>query len=191
MTAELPVLLDACVLANFGVCDLILRLAEPPRLVVPHWSEEILEEVSRTQLGKLKWPSKLVESWRREVTNAFPDGTIVGYEPLLSAMTNHEKDRHVLAAAVFGRMSQIITFNMRDFPAEALEPWNVEAVHPQDYLIALYSISPAVVIAKLAAISRDRQIPLEDVLIRLGKNVPRFSSQVLEEMGDPIGSGQV
>ena len=34
------VVLDACVLANFSLCDTLLRLAEPPRLFEPKWSEE-------------------------------------------------------------------------------------------------------------------------------------------------------
>jgi hypothetical protein len=38
------VLLDACVLANFSLCDTLLRLAEPPRLFEPKWSEEIIRE---------------------------------------------------------------------------------------------------------------------------------------------------
>jgi len=33
MRADYKVLLDACVLANFGIRDLYLRLAEEPRLL--------------------------------------------------------------------------------------------------------------------------------------------------------------
>lgn len=47
MIADFKVLLDACVLANFPVCDLYLRLVESPRLLIPKWSEEILVEVHR------------------------------------------------------------------------------------------------------------------------------------------------
>ena len=60
MNANSGVVLDACVLANFGVCDLLLTLAETPRLYRPLWSREILEEVQRTQTGKLGWPEALV-----------------------------------------------------------------------------------------------------------------------------------
>ena len=45
MRADFKVVLDACVLANFGVCDLLLRLAERPRLFLPCWSKEVLDEL--------------------------------------------------------------------------------------------------------------------------------------------------
>ena len=56
MKADYRIFLDACVLANFGVCDLLLRLSERPRLIVPHWSAEVLAETHRTQVDKLGWP---------------------------------------------------------------------------------------------------------------------------------------
>lgn len=36
MKADYRVFIDACVLANQSVCNLLLRLAERPRLIVPH-----------------------------------------------------------------------------------------------------------------------------------------------------------
>ena len=68
MQADFPILLDACVLANVGVCDLYLRLAETPRLYLPRWSATILEEVKRTQMTKLKrpFPEELADYWRQE-----------------------------------------------------------------------------------------------------------------------------
>lgn len=53
------VVLDACVLANFSLCDTLLRLAEPPRLYEPKWSEQILRETIRTLEFKLGWPNSL------------------------------------------------------------------------------------------------------------------------------------
>jgi hypothetical protein len=189
MTADFPIVLDACVLANYGVCDLFLRLAEAPRLLVPRWSEKILDEVRRTQLEKLRppWPEHLAESWRREVTRAFPDACITGYEAHLPMLTNAEEDRHVLAAAIKAGVSLIVTFNLRHFPASALSPWKIDALHPQDYLRTLYSMSPAVVMAKLAAISEDKETDLEDVVIHLGKSLPCFASEVLSDMGRASG----
>ena len=185
MHADFPVILDACVLANPGVCDLFLRLAEPPRLYLPRWSATILAEVHRTQTTKLPKPfsTALADYWRQEVTKHFPEAFIEGYESLIPQMRNEEKDRHVLAAAVHGGATLIVTFNLRDFPVEALAPWKVEAKHPQDYLLTLYSMSPSVVVAKLAAIAQEDGHDLQDVLIHLGKSVPAFATRVLQDMG--------
>ena len=54
MNADFPVVLDACVLANQRVTDLLLRLAETPRLYVPKWSAKIPAETDRTLLNVLK-----------------------------------------------------------------------------------------------------------------------------------------
>lgn len=72
MNANFRVVLDACVLANFGLCDLFLTLAETPRLYQPMWSREILDEAQRTQTRKLGWPEELSKSWRKAVESAFP-----------------------------------------------------------------------------------------------------------------------
>ena len=61
--ANYKVVLDACVLANHGVCDLFLRLAERPRLYTPVWSARILEETNRTHKAKLAWPEELADHW--------------------------------------------------------------------------------------------------------------------------------
>lgn len=62
MRADFKVVLDACVLANYGACNLLLKLAEKPRLYRPCWSEELLGETERTQLNDLSWPLALTES---------------------------------------------------------------------------------------------------------------------------------
>jgi predicted nucleic acid-binding protein len=129
VTADFSVVLDACVLANFGVCDLFLRLAEHPRLYTPRWSEDILAEVKRTHLRKLKWPKKLAESWQQKVRANFPEAPVMSYEPLVPKLQNQQKDRHVLAAAIKGHASLIVTFNLKDFPETALQPWGVKVAH--------------------------------------------------------------
>jgi predicted nucleic acid-binding protein len=185
MHSDFPVLLDACVLANGRVCDLYLRLAEHPRLYSPLWSEAILKEVHRTQTTKLKRPysTELADYWRSEVTAAFPEAVVRDWEPLLPSMGNDPKDRHVLAAACKAHASVIVTFNLRDFPLTALQPHGIEAVHPQDYLLTLWEMHPTVVAAKLLAMARDQGLELEDLVIQLGKSVPRFSSRILADMG--------
>ena len=185
MQADFKVVLDACVLANAGVCDLFLRLAEPPRLYLPLWSADILDEVHRTQTTKLKrpYPQELADYWREQVTRAFPEAEVSGYAKLVGLMTNHEKDRHVVAAAVKGGASLVVTLNLRDFDDADLQPWEITACHPQDYLLTLHSMNPGVVVGKLAAIAQDDGRDLQDLLLHLGKSVPAFASRLLETLG--------
>src|SRR5437016_6016458 len=123
MTGTPLVILDACVLANFSLCDTLLRLAEPPRLYEPKWSEEIIRETVRTLELKLGWPSSLTAHLEAELRAHFSEASISGYESLISQMTNDEKDRHVVAAAVRGAAPIIVTLNLRHFKPEHLEPW--------------------------------------------------------------------
>lgn len=183
MQADFKIVIDACVLANIAVCDLLLRLAEKPRLFIPMWSSEILEETRRTQADKLNWPENLVRHWRQEVDRSYPDAIVDNYGHLLPNLTNHEKDRHVLAAAIRGGAPVIVTFNLKDFRQEALEPWNIEACHPQDYLLTLYSMSPEIVVQKLNDIARKRDKEMVDLVLMLGKALPNFSSHLINDLG--------
>ena len=45
-------------------------------------------------------------------------------------------DRHVLAAAIHGEVSGIVTFNLKDFPANELARYNVVAMHPDEFVLA-------------------------------------------------------
>lgn len=138
MTGAPLVILDACVLANFSLCDTLLRLAEPPRLYEPKWSEEIIRETTRTLESKLGWPSSLTDYFQAELRAHFGEAWISGYEPLIPRMANDEKDRHALAAAVHGEAPTIVTFNLRHFKREHLEPWGIRALHPAAFLIEIF-----------------------------------------------------
>lgn len=183
MSADYKILLDANVLVNFAVCDLYLRLAEKPRLFLPKWTDQILDEVYRTHIHQLNWNTQLADTFKKAVSDAFPEAFIRGHEKLIPFMINEEKDRHVLAAAVKEKLDIIITFNLRDFKPEDLNMWGIRAIHPQDYLLTLYSINPQVVIMKLNQIARKKDEELEDTILFLGKSLPIFSTRLLEDMG--------
>lgn len=184
MLADFKVVLDACVLANFAVCDLFLHLAEAPRLYLPRWSTAILDEVRNVQLTKLRrpWPQKLADSWRGAVTTEFPEALVDDYEHLIEHLQNDPGDRHVLAVSIRSGASVIVTFNLKHFPKEALQPWGIEACHPQDYLLTLYSMAPEIIVSKLHDIAHRRGQDLLDVLMHLGRAVPEFSSHLIDEL---------
>ena len=102
-------------------------------------------------------------------------------ERLEPAMTNDEKDRHVLAAAVAADSELIVTLDLDDFPPQACEPLGVEATHPDDFLLDLYDLDPEAVRAALEqqASDLDPPWPLHELLRALTTaGVPRFADAI-------------
>ena len=62
-------------------------------------------------------------------------------------------DRHVLAAAIRAGADVIVTFNLADFPSDGLSPFNIEARHPDDFVLALIVLEEETV---CAAVERQR-----------------------------------
>lgn len=178
MTGTPLVVLDACVLANFSLCDTLLRLAEPPRLFEPKWSEEIIRETTRTLELKLGWPSSLTAQLEAELRAHFSQAWISGYESLMPRMTNDEKDRHVVATAVHGEVPIIVTLNLRHFRPEHLEPWCIRALHPQLFLVEIFQLGQALVMTKLEQQAADRGRSLRQLLDILSATVPDFVALV-------------
>jgi hypothetical protein len=178
MTGAPLVLLDACVLANFSLCDTLLRLAEPPRLYEPKWSEDIIRETTRTLESTLRWPGSLTTYFQAELRAHFDEAWISGYEALIPRMTNDEKDRHVLAAAVHGHAPIIVTFNLRHFRSEHLEPWGVRALHPEAFLIEIFRQEQSTVMAKLEQQAADRGRTLRQLFDILNATVPGFVATI-------------
>ena len=182
MRADFPAVLDACVLANFAVCDLLLRLAETPRLYIPKWTGHILEEMQRTQKERLGWNPEISDSMRSMMEEQFPETMVVGYEQFEALIEVEEKDQHVAAAAIRGGAQAIATFNLKDFPASVLDEYEIVARHPGDFLMTLHGMEPALVVQRLHEIAAKRKKTVEDVAISLGRFVPSFITQVAESL---------
>ncbi|MBM3765667.1 MAG: PIN domain-containing protein [Acidobacteria bacterium] len=181
MTRKGPVVIDACVLANYGLCDTLLRFAELPMLYEPRWSSKIISETVRTLRHKLDWPIDLVEYFESELSTHFPEAWVAGYEPLESLMRNDEKDRHVTAAAVHCGAELIVTFNLRHFRQADLAPWAVRAVHPDEFLVDTLRSSPAIVLSKLVRQARERKRTLRGLLRSLEPAAPMFVEVIRTE----------
>jgi predicted nucleic acid-binding protein len=178
VTSTPLVVLDACVLANFSLCDTLLRLAEPPRLFEPKWSEEIIRETTRTLESKLGWSGSLTAHLEAELRAHFGEAWIGGYEPLIPRMANDEKDRHVLAAAAHAEASIIVTLNLRHFRPEHMKPWNIRALHPQSFLGEIFREEQMLVVKKLEQQAADRGRSLRQLLNILSASVPEFAALV-------------
>jgi predicted nucleic acid-binding protein len=179
-----PALLDTCSIYGAYLCDTMLTLAEAGTFR-PLWSPAILTEL-RDALVERGHDVQAVEHRIRQMLRTFPDAEVTGYEPLIPSMTNHPKDRHVLAAAVRGDAAIIVTFNLSDFPAEALAPYDIEAVHVDDFLLDQLDLHPGATLKALKAqVSRYNRPPqtiaeLLPILARAG--VSRFADEVTRHL---------
>lgn len=96
----LSVFLDTCVLLRPDLCDTLLSVAEAG-VYRPLWSPMVMTELERN-LARRGLNEKQIRHRPDQMNGAFPDALIIGYEALIGQMTNHPKDRHVLAGAVRG-----------------------------------------------------------------------------------------
>ena len=133
MTKDYLAVLDACVIVPAGLRDTLLRLAETPRLYVPKWNDKIIAEVRRTLIRKLNKTEAQTDHLIEEIRTAFPDAWVKQWKELEAVLTNEQKDRHVLAAAIRSSAQTIVTFNLKHFPPEVLKTYDVEALHPDEF----------------------------------------------------------
>lgn len=144
------VVLDACVLVPHPLFDTLLRTADAG-LYEPRWSAQILQEVERTLVNKLGLDREAAEGRIIAMRRAFPHAMVDGHEALV-----------------------------KDFPSAALEPYGVEALHPDDFLLDLLDLDEATVQAVLVEQAQAYTNPLttvDELLSQLNRTVPRFAAQ--------------
>lgn len=115
----------------------------------------------------------------------FEDALVIGYEPLTAVMTNHEGDRHVLAAAVRGRADLIITSNLRHFPHEALRPYDMDVQGPDSFLLHQFHLAPDLVLETMKEQVGENRLPpqsLPELLLRLKRHAPDFVETVHQHL---------
>jgi hypothetical protein len=80
-------------------------------------------------------------------------------------------DRHVLAAAITAGAAVIVTSNLNDFPAEALEPLGIEARTPDDFVLDQIGLDEGTVRDCVHQIARGRTRPPKDRGQRPGRHL--------------------
>ena len=146
------VVLDACVLYPAPIRDLLLHMANEG-LYRPKWSDQIQEEwVRNLLLNRPDLNAGQLQQTTQAMNRAFPDASVSEYEALISTLELPDADdRHVLAAAIHGQASLIVTANLKDFPALYLRSFGIEAQHPDEFIAQLFDANPADVLRAFQA----------------------------------------
>jgi predicted nucleic acid-binding protein len=130
------VVYDACVLYPAPLRDLLMRLALTD-LYRARWSDQIHEEWITAVLRNRPDLSRAQLERTRSLMNAHVrDALVEGHQSLIPALELPDPDdRHVLAAAIQCGADLIITFNLDDFPEQALASYGIGACHPDPFLV--------------------------------------------------------
>jgi predicted nucleic acid-binding protein len=178
--SSLGVILDACVLIPAALRDTLLRTAAAA-LYRLHWSEDILAEVERNLVEHKMTSAAGAKHVVGAMREAFPEADVDGYQRLIPAMANHEKDRHILAAAVVSGAQVIVTMNLKDFPGHALAPFGIEAQSPDEFLGNLFDLDPELMIEIVKEQAEDLVNPpmsVDELLDGLAIQTPHFAGLV-------------
>lgn len=186
------VIYDACVLYPAPLRDLLVRVAQSG-IVRARWSGQILDECFRSILEQRPDLGLAALARTRDLmTQAVGDCMVTGHEGLIDGLKLPDPDdRHVLAAAIRAGAQAVVTFNLRDFPTEVLATYEIEAIHPDDFVLDLLDLRPAAVATAVQEQARAlRKPPMtpDQVLDILRSNGLVQSVAKLRELyGEPFG----
>src|SRR5260370_36428924 len=143
-----------------------------------------------TGLFRAKWSALVHEEWIGALLRHRPDlsrekldrtrmlmdlhavdALVTGYEDLIEGLSLPDPDdRHVLAAAIRGGASIIVTADLREFPPNILWQFGIEPQHPDEFILSLLDQAPGLV----ARTVRDHR--------QLLKNPPKTIKQYLDAL---------
>ncbi len=142
------VVYDACVLYPAPLRDFLMWLGLSGRFRA-RWSADIHDEWKRNLLkNRPDLSRQQLDRTSDLMDRAIPDGLVEGYQDLIRGLQLPDQDdRHVFAAAIRCGASVIVTFNQKDFPAEVLRTFGIEAQHPDVFIGDLLDLDTASVVA--------------------------------------------
>ena len=162
-----------------------------------------------TNLFRARWTDMIHNEWIRNVLKDRPDlearqldrtrqlmdanvldCLVTGYESLIPSLSlPDEDDRHVLAAAIRCGADSIVTFNIKDFPKSVLEPYGIQALHPDEFVLSQMGLAPNLVCAaakRQRANLRNPPKSVEEYLVCLTQQGLVLTSNELRKYGDLI-----
>lgn len=141
------VIYDSCVLYPAPLRDLLLSLAMTD-LFRAKWTTDIHREWKTNLLKDRKdLTADKLERTQNKMNEHARDSLVENYQELIpSIVLPDSNDRHVVAAAIKSGAQTIVTYNLKDFPQDALDKYDIVAQHPDDFIRHLLDLKPHVVI---------------------------------------------
>lgn len=132
-----------------AVCDSLMSVAATG-LYAPKWTRCIEDEWTRSLEQKSGRPPGAYTVRRDAMRDAAPDWEVPeqAWGRIASCLQLPDPDDvHVLAAAIAGHADCIVTANLKDFPENALAPFGIQVIHPDEFLIAQMDLDSLTVLA--------------------------------------------
>lgn len=151
MASKPPVAVyDACVLYPFHLRNVLIQCAFDG-FVEARWTDDIHDEWMRNLAANTPaLPTERLIATRDRIKAVLPEADVTNYRPLVESLKLPDPDdRHVLAAAIAGKASVIVTWNLKDFPARDLLPYGVTSQSPDDFLSDLHAAFPDALISSV------------------------------------------
>jgi hypothetical protein len=150
MSTNFTVIYDANIFFGAFRRSLMLHLAEAG-IFRARWTEDIHNEwITNLKERMPEIPIEDLQRTRGMIDAAVPDCLVRSYRSIAKGLELPDpNDRHVLAAAIKAGAQVIVTFNKRDFPPEILNDFDIEAQHPDDFILYQKEENLGLVIEKL------------------------------------------
>ena len=145
---------DACSLVGTLRRNLLLTLAEAEFFRI-RWSGVILDETEKAIAAILH--KKQMEDYqqrakraREYMETAFEEAMVSEFDRFIPVIHLPDaKDRHVVAAALKAQAATIVTENLKDFPDDELQRFNLETRSADQFIADTIALSPETAVAAI------------------------------------------
>ena len=186
------VLYDACVLFPASLRDFLIELATTG-LFEARWTDLIHEEwIGNLLQQHADLSREKLEYTKAMINKAVLNSVITGFEARIEGLELPDKnDRHILAAAIHGQAGLIVTLNLRDFPASALESHGIRAVHPDEFILELMDMDLPRVLEALVTCQKRLKNPPRSMAAHLERLHKAGLVSASEQLGKYLDSPKV
>lgn len=135
-------LLDANLFVPTWIIDPLLSLAEAG-LCEPAWSARVMDEARLAIMEVRHVPDVRARGFLDAICRAFPMAMAEDWERFEPDVNlSDPNDGHVVAAARRAGAETIVTFNLKDFPADELSRYGLHAQSPDVFLTSVFDAHP-------------------------------------------------